>query len=215
MKNYTKSQIISQLGLLHAAFQPISGLFVVVNAGSESVTYQWIQIHKPIIRTLLKSFFPLRQIFSSPAVVSFIFLTITYHDNNKLKYVTNDYDTVRGTILCLEDLLGTTIQYISYLHYTVHLYIYDYTWYKVQGCGSGSGLDPDSIGSVDPDQDSESGSGSRRAKMTHKSRNFFLKFMFWSVGWPLLRAEGFFCNLDILFGGLGTGKLEFFYPKKF
>jgi len=41
-----------------------------------------------------------------------------------------------------------------------------------QGCGSGSGLDPDSIGwSVDPD--SESGSGSRRAKMTHKSRNFF------------------------------------------
>ncbi len=52
-----------------------------------------------------------------------------------------------------------------------------------------------------------SGSGSRRAKMTHKSRNFFLKFMFWSVGWPLLRAEGFFCNLDVLYGGLGIGKL--------
>jgi hypothetical protein len=34
--------------------------------------------------------------------------------------------------------------------------------------GSGSVLDPYSIGSVDPD--SESGSGSRRAKMTHKSR---------------------------------------------
>jgi hypothetical protein len=34
----------------------------------------------------------------------------------------------------------------------------------------GSGLDPYSIGSVDPDPDSESGSGSRRAKITHKSR---------------------------------------------
>jgi hypothetical protein len=48
-----------------------------------------------------------------------------------------------------------------------------------QGCGSGSGLDPDSIGSVDPDPDSESGSGSRRAKMTHKSRQKFLKVNFW------------------------------------
>jgi hypothetical protein len=42
-----------------------------------------------------------------------------------------------------------------------------------QGCGSGSGLDPDSIVSVDPD--SEPGSGSRRAKMTHKSREIKLK----------------------------------------
>jgi hypothetical protein len=40
-----------------------------------------------------------------------------------------------------------------------------------------------------------------------------LKFMFWSVGWPLLRAEGFFCNLDVLYGGLGIGKLVF-DPKK-
>jgi hypothetical protein len=23
------------------------------------------------------------------------------------------------------------------------------------------------------------------------------------VGWPLLRAEGFFCNLNVLYGGLG------------
>ncbi len=30
---------------------------------------------------------------------------------------------------------------------------------------------------------------------------------FLSVGWPLLRAEGFFCNLDVLYGGLGIGKL--------
>ncbi len=58
---------------------------------------------------------------------------------------------------------------------------------------------------------SESGSGSRRAKMTHKrdkSRIFFEKFTFWSDGWPLLRAEGFFCNLDFLYGGLGIGTLN-------
>ncbi len=68
--------------------------------------------------------------------------------------------------------------------------------------------DPDSIRPVDPDPDSESGSG--RAKMTHKSREKKLyKFMFWSVGWPLLRAEGLFCNLDILYGGLGISKLQF------
>jgi hypothetical protein len=39
--------------------------------------------------------------------------------------------------------------------------------------------------------------------------------MFWSVGWPLLRAEGFFCNLDVLYGGLGIGKLQFLIKKKF
>jgi hypothetical protein len=38
--------------------------------------------------------------------------------------------------------------------------------------------------------------------MTHKSRKVFLKFMFSSVGWPLLRAEGFFCTLDVLYRGL-------------
>ncbi len=38
--------------------------------------------------------------------------------------------------------------------------------------------------------------------------------MFWSVGWPLLRAEGFFYNLDILHGGLGIGKLQFLIKKK-
>jgi hypothetical protein len=58
---------------------------------------------------------------------------------------------------------------------------------------------------VDPD--SESGSGSRRAKMVHKIREKFKNFMFFSVGWPLLRAEGFFSNLDVLYGGLGIGKL--------
>jgi hypothetical protein len=52
----------------------------------------------------------------------------------------------------------------------------------------------------------KSGSGSRRAKMTHKSRKKLKNFMFSSVGWPLLRAEGFFSNLDVLYGGLGIGK---------
>jgi hypothetical protein len=28
--------------------------------------------------------------------------------------------------------------------------------------------------------------------------------MFLSVGWPLLRAEGFFFNFDVLYGGLGA-----------
>jgi hypothetical protein len=73
-------------------------------------------------------------------------------------------------------------------------------------------LDPDSIGSVDPD--SESGSGSRRAKMTHKSRKKYKNFMFSSVKWPLLRSEGFFSNLDVLYGGLGIGKLYFLIIKK-
>ncbi len=36
--------------------------------------------------------------------------------------------------------------------------------------------------------------------------------MFWSVGWPLLRTEGFFYNLDI--GRLGMGKLQFLIKKK-
>jgi hypothetical protein len=39
--------------------------------------------------------------------------------------------------------------------------------------------------------------------------------MFSSAGCSLLRAEGFFCNLDILFGGLGIGKLQFLIKKKF
>ncbi len=32
-------------------------------------------------------------------------------------------------------------------------------------------------------------------------------FMFWRAGCSLLRAEGFFCNLEVLYGGLGIGKL--------
>ncbi len=54
---------------------------------------------------------------------------------------------------------------------------------------------------------SGSESGSRRSKMTHKSSNKLRNFMFWSTGCSLLRAEGFFCNLDVLYGGFGIGKL--------
>ncbi len=56
---------------------------------------------------------------------------------------------------------------------------------------------------------SKSGSGSRRAKMTHhKSRKIFLKVHVLKkcCTWPLLRAEGFFCNLNVLYGGR-IGKL--------
>jgi hypothetical protein len=82
----------------------------------------------------------------------------------------------------------------------------------MQGCGSGSGLDPDSIGSVDPDP------GIRiriqEGKNDPQKQKFVLKvhvLKCWIIGWPFLRAEGFFCNLDILvlYGGLGIGKLQF------
>jgi hypothetical protein len=39
--------------------------------------------------------------------------------------------------------------------------------------------------------------------------------MFLGVGWPLLRAEGFFYNLDIIYGGLEIGKLQFLIKKKY
>ncbi len=47
-------------------------------------------------------------------------------------------------------------------------------------------------------------------KKTKKFRNF----MFSSAGCSLLRAEGFFCNLDVLYRGLGISKLYFFKIKK-
>ncbi len=57
------------------------------------------------------------------------------------------------------------------------------------------------------------GSESRRAKMAHKNRKKYIIFMFWSAGWSLLRADGFFCNLDVLYGGLGISKLQFLIKK--
>ncbi len=57
----------------------------------------------------------------------------------------------------------------------------------IQCCGSG--LDPDSMGSLDPYPDPDSQSGKC-----------------WVFS---LRAEGFSCSLDVLYGGIGISKLQF------
>jgi hypothetical protein len=64
--------------------------------------------------------------------------------------------------------------------------------------------DPDSIRSADADPYSESGSGSSRGQKlpTKVAKNFEI-----SCSEPLLRAEGFFCNLDVLYGGIGIGNM--------
>ncbi len=80
--------------------------------------------------------------------------------------------------------------------------------YLNQCFGSGSGMDPESIRSEDPD--SVSGSGSRRAKMNHKNIKKLRNFMFWSAECSLLWDECFSCSLDVLYGGLGIRKLQFF-----
>jgi hypothetical protein len=69
--------------------------------------------------------------------------------------------------------------------------------------------DPDSIKSVDPNPDSVSGSG--WAKMTHKNRKKFRNIM--CVGYSLLRAAGFSCILDVLYGGLGIIKIPIVFQK--
>jgi hypothetical protein len=48
--------------------------------------------------------------------------------------------------------------------------------------------------------------------MTHKSRK---KSCFEVLDGLFCEAGGFFCNLDILYGGLGIGKLQFLIKKKF
>jgi hypothetical protein len=53
---------------------------------------------------------------------------------------------------------------------------------------------------VDPDPASKSGSRSRRGKINLKKEKF-RSFMFLSAGCSLLRAEGFFCSLDVLYEG--------------
>jgi|LakMenEpi03Aug12_release.lakeMendotaPanAssembly.Ray.scaffolds.fasta_scaffold1027594_1 hypothetical protein len=53
-----------------------------------------------------------------------------------------------------------------------------------------------------------SGSGSRRAKITHKNIKV-TNFHVWSAGCSLLKAEGFSCSLNVLYGGLGISKLQF------
>ncbi len=78
---------------------------------------------------------------------------------------------------------------------------------KKQGCGSGSVSGSALIWPAG------SGSGSSRAKMTYKNRKKYRIFMFWSTGCSLLRAEGFFCSLSVLYGGLGISKLQFLIMK--
>ncbi len=50
--------------------------------------------------------------------------------------------------------------------------------------------------------------------MTHKSRKKIVKVHVLKCWMASLRAEGFFYNLDILYGGLGIGKLQFLIYKK-
>ncbi len=78
---------------------------------------------------------------------------------------------------------------------------------------SGSVVDPDSVGSLDPYPVTDSQSGSRRAKKTHKHRRKLIKFMFWSAGCSLSRADGFSLSLDILYGGIGIRRLDFWSKK--
>jgi hypothetical protein len=52
------------------------------------------------------------------------------------------------------------------------------------------------------------GSGCRRAKMTHKNKTKLINFIFISAGCSLLRAEGFSCSLEVLYGDLGISKLQ-------
>jgi hypothetical protein len=46
--------------------------------------------------------------------------------------------------------------------------------------------------------------------ITHENRRKIRNFMVGCAECSLLRAEGFFCGLDVLYGGLGIGKLQFF-----
>jgi hypothetical protein len=58
---------------------------------------------------------------------------------------------------------------------------------------------------LDPDLES----GYRRVIMTHKNKNKLIIFMLGSAGCSLLRAEGFSCSLDVLYGGIRIGYLQF------
>ncbi len=58
------------------------------------------------------------------------------------------------------------------------------------------------------------GSGSRRAKMTQKERKNQKVKKFHVLTWcSLLRAEGFSCDLGVLYRGLGISKLQFLIQK--
>jgi len=60
-----------------------------------------------------------------------------------------------------------------------------------------------------------SGSGSGKAKIIQKNRKQFIHFIVWSAGCSLLRPESFSCSLDVLYGGIGIGTVNFnFWSKK-
>ncbi len=73
-------------------------------------------------------------------------------------------------------------------------------WLSTSGqcCGSRSGINPDPGGQKWP-------------KKYKKLKNF----IFWSAGCSFLRADGFSCSLDVLYGGLGISKLQFLITKDF
>jgi hypothetical protein len=56
-----------------------------------------------------------------------------------------------------------------------------------------------------------------RIRIQEGKKKFYTirKVVFWSSGCSLLRAEGFFCSLVYLYGGLGKGKLQFLMKKIF
>ncbi len=99
------------------------------------------------------------------------------------------------------------IQYLNFFpfFYQNH-WVSMWIWIRNQGYGSVSGSAWIRI-------NLSCGSGSSRAKMTHKNRKKARIFMFSCTGCSLLRAEGFFCNLGVLYGGLGISKLQFLIKK--
>jgi hypothetical protein len=50
--------------------------------------------------------------------------------------------------------------------------------------------------------------------MAQKNIKQYIYFFFWSAGCSVLRAEGFSCSLDVLNGGLGIRKLQFWFKKE-
>jgi len=50
--------------------------------------------------------------------------------------------------------------------------------------------------------------------MTHKKRKKVRNFIFSIAGCFLLRFEGFFCSIGVLYRGLGISKLKFLKEKK-
>jgi hypothetical protein len=51
--------------------------------------------------------------------------------------------------------------------------------------------------------------------MTHKNIKNFIIFIVSSAGCSILRAKGFSCSLDVLYGSLGISNLQFLILKKF